>query len=93
MATDYPTAAFYDKCKGAVEPEGAQRPISKTAMKARKRAMREGRLIARPRDEPEPVAVATKPKVRKVAKKKAAGKKAAKKAPAKKKAKSSRRKR
>lgn len=51
MTQDKTSAAYYDTVKRAVELPGDPKPCSKSAIKARKRAIREGRLRAPARDE------------------------------------------
>lgn len=60
-APKYPTAAHYDRMKsGTEEAATAVLPISKDAMKARRRAIREGRLTVVPTPAPAEVAKPTK---------------------------------
>lgn len=51
MSEDKTSAAYYDTIKRGVELPGDPKPCSKTAIKARKTAIREGRLQAPSRDD------------------------------------------
>lgn len=53
MTQDQTSAAYYDGLKRGVELPDDPKPCSKTALKARKRAIQDGRLRAPSRDEVE----------------------------------------